>query len=198
MAELVQEEKKVFPREPCDKTLLLSSIKSYQKDGVILGVEKVIDPKKNNFGKVTINVIFTIVGSMPKCRLYELDEEGQYIDYEDEMTGETRRKVHITDGQLATVFFPFYANLGKDEDGLDENTQLIITPGTSSYSFFKEALIEYGELPEDMGTQSFSTNFAEIKEALQGFTFRGKHGVGGRQRKFAYLLCERIDEDEIE
>ena len=194
MAELMQEEKKVFPREPCDKNLLLSSIKSYQEDGVVLGVEKVIEPRKNNFGKVTIPAIFTIVGSMPKCRLYELDGDGQYIDYEDEMTGETRRKVKIDDGQLATVFFPFYANISDDVDGLDENTKLVITPGTSSYSFFKEALIESGDLPADMGNKAFATNFAELKEALQGFEFLGKYDVMGKQRKFPYLKCERLDE----
>lgn len=198
MAEIIKDEEKVFPREPCDKTLLLNSIKSFQKDGVILGVEKVIDPKKNNFGKVTINIVFTIVGSMPKCRLYDLDDNGQYIEYEDEMTGETKRKIRIDDGQLSTVFFPFYANIGKGEDGLDENTTLIITPGTSSYSFFKEALIEMGELPEDMGNQSVATNFSEIKEACDGFTFRGKYEViKGKNRSFASLKCERVDESEI-
>ena len=193
MAKPIQEEEKVFPREPCDKNLLLSSIKSYQKDGVLLGVEKVIEPRKNNFGKVTINAVLTIIGEMPKCRLYELDDNGQYIDYEDEMTGEMRRKVYIDDGQLKTVFFPFYANLGKGEEGLDENTTLVITPGTSSYSFFREALISSGDLPSDMGEQAFATDFAELKEALEGWEFIGKHDVAGRQRKFAYLKCEAIE-----
>lgn len=194
MVELMQEEEKVFPREPCDKTLLLSSLKTLQKDGVEIGVEKTIEPRKNNFGKVTLNVIFKILGDMPKLRVYELDENGQYIDYEDEMTGETRRKIRIDDGKMKTVFFPFYANLGKGEDGLDENTKLVITPGTSSYSFFKEAFIAYGELPADMGNQAFSTCYAEIKEALADFVFIGKYDVMGRQRKFSYLKCERIEE----
>lgn len=196
MAQLEKTEEKVFPREPCDKTLLLSSIKSYEPSGILMGVERVIAPRKNNFGKVTINAILSILSEMPKCRLYELDEQGQYIDYEDEMTGETRRKIHIGEGYLKTVFFPFYANIGKDEDGLDENTKLIITPGTSSYSFFREALIQAGELPSDMGEQAFSTNFAELSEALEGFTFRAKYDVMGKQRKFAYLKCERLEEED--
>ena len=198
MAKVIEQEKKVFPRDPCDKTLLLGSLKSFQRQGVILGVEKVIDPRKNNYGKASINVVFTIVGSMDKCRLYELDEDGQYIEYEDEMTGENRRKVYIDDGQLKTVFFPFYATIGKDEDGLDENTTLIITPGTSSYSFFKEALIDFGALPEDTGNEAIATDFAEIKECLDGFHFRGKYDViKGKNRSFPYLLCERVSEDEI-
>jgi hypothetical protein len=83
MAQIIEQEVKKFPREPCDKTLLLNSIKKYQPDGVIAGVEKVIPPKKNTFGKATINTVLTIVGNMEKCILYELDEDGQYIEYED-------------------------------------------------------------------------------------------------------------------
>ena len=194
MASIIEEEKKLFPREPLDKTLLLNSLKSYQKDGVMMGVEKVIDPKLNSFGKVTINTVLTITGEMEKCRLYELDNDGQYIEYEDEMTGETRRKIYIDEGTLKTVFFPFYANIKKGEEGLDENTTLIITPGTSSYSFFKEALINAEELPSDVGNVSIATNFAELKEALDGFYFLGKYElIKGKTRSFASLKVERAE-----
>lgn len=195
---LEQQEKKVFPKEPCDKNLLLSSIRKHQPDGVILGVEKVINAKLNNFGKVTIPIIFTIVGSMEKCIQYVLDNDGQYVEYEDEMTGETKRKLHIVDGNLATVFYPFYANLGNGESGLDENTTLVITPGTSSYSFFREALIDGGELPVDAPRQSIATTFAELKEVLEGFTFKGKYElIKGKNRSFPSLLCERVSEEDI-
>ena len=185
---------KKFPKEPVDKELLLSSLRDYKKDGVVMGVEKVIEPKMNDFGKVTINVIFTIIGSFEKCRHYILDEEGQYTYYIDDKTGDKRRDVELKDGQLATVFFPFYA-VPKGE-GLDENTTLLITPGTSSYSFFREAYIDAEELPADMGNDAFSTNFAEMKEVLQGFTFRGKFAEGGTKRKFQFLKCERVEEVE--
>lgn len=199
MAQVIkQEDKQVFPKEPCDKNLLLGSIKKQQPDGVVLAVEKVILPKKNNFGKVTMPTILTIIGEMDKCTLYELDNDGQYIEYEDEMTGETRRKMYIGDGHLQTVFFPFYANLQDKDAEVDENTTLIITPGTSSYSFFKEALIHGGELPEDVGRESIATNFAELKECLEDFTFLGKHEViKGKNRSFPSLLVERISEDEV-
>lgn len=197
MAELVQEETdKKFPKEPMDKELLLSSLRDYNKDGVILGVEKVIDPKLNDYGKVTINMILTVIGSMNKGRKYILDEEGQYTFYIDDKTGDKRRDIKVTDCQLATVFYPFYA-VPKGE-GLDENTTLLITPGTSSYSFFKTAFIDAEELPADMGEQSFTTNFKELKEVLDGFTFRGKYAVGGKKRKFEYLECEMVSEDDME
>lgn len=190
----------LFPKEPCDKNLLLGSLKSFKEDGVVLGVEKVLTPKRRDYStgpKANINVIFTIIGSMDKCRLYDLDDDGQYIPYIDEMTGEERNKVHIGDGQLKTVYFPFYANIGKDEQGLDDSTLLIVTPGTSSYSFFREALIEAGELPPTMGKQSFSTNFGELKEALEGFEFLGKYElIKGKNRSFPSLLVERLADDD--
>jgi len=184
---------KQFPKEPMDKDLLLSSLKQFKKDGVVMGVEKVIEPKLNQFGKVTINTILTIIGSFPKCRRYILDENGQYTYYIDEKTGEERRDIELADAQLSTVFFPFYAV--PQGEGLDENTKLLITPGTSSYSFFKEAYIDAGELPADMGNEAFSTNFAEMKEVLDGFTFLGKYAEGGTKRKFAFLKCERVEEE---
>ena len=183
----------VFPKEPVDKELLLGSLRDYAKNGVVMGVEKVIEPKLNKFGKVTINTILTVIGSFPKCRKYILDDDGQYTFYVDDKTGEERRDIEIGDGQLCTVFFPFYA-VPKGE-GLDENTPLLITPGTSSYSFFKTAFISAGEIPSDLGDVSLTTNFAELKEVLEGFTFLGKYAMGGSKRKFAYLKCEVVEEE---
>ena len=162
-------------------------------DGVVMGVEKVVTPRMGNYGKVNIPIIFTIIGSMPKCRLYNLDDDGQYQFYTDERTGEERIDVIVDDGQLKTVFFPFYAV--PKGDGLDENTTLYIAPGTSSYPLFREALIEYGGLPSDMGRQAFNTTFAELKEALEGFEFIGKYAQGGTKNKFDYLDVERVSED---
>ena len=197
MAELINDNNgndgKVFPKEPCDKRLFLGSLKDYQPSGVVMGVEKVVAPKMGQYGKVNIPIILTILGSMPKCRLYNLDENGQYQEYEDERTGEKRLDVIIDDGQLKTVFFPFYA-VPKGE-GLDENTTLYIAPGTSSYPLFKEALIEAEELPADMGRQAFNTTFAELKSALEGFEFLGKYAQGGTKNKFDYLDVERVDLD---
>lgn len=197
MAQVVTEENKTYPSEPCDKNLLLSSLKRFQKQGVVLGVEKILTPKVKDYGdgpKAVMRFIFTILGSMPKCSLYELDENGQKIEYEDEMTGEKRFKIYIDDGQLKTVIFPFYADIKKGQDGFDEETVLIVKPKTSSYSFFREALIDSGDLPSNMGEQAFETCYGELKEALDGWEFLGKHDVTGK-RKFQYLKCERVTEE---
>ena len=194
--ELVQDDndKKVFPKEPCDKNLLLNSIKSFQPEGVECGVDKMVTPRKNNFGKVTLNAVLRIIGDMPKCRLYDLDENGQYIEVEDEMTGESRRKIIVGDGNMKTVFFPFYANIKKGEEGLDENTTLIILPKTSSYSFFREAFVENGDIPSNAPEQAIATCFKEIEEVLTGFTFIAKYElIKGKNRAFPALKVEQID-----
>lgn len=195
MVEIVEENDSstVFPKEPIDKDLLLSSLRDYNKDGVVLGVEKVLTPKRNKYKKVTINTVLTVIGSMDKGRKYILDEQGQYTFYIDDKTGEKRRDLEVGDCQLCTVFFPFYAV--PEGEGLDENTPLLITPGTSSYSFFKEAYINAEALPKDCGNVSFKTNFKEMKEVVEGFNFRGYYAEGGKNN-FQYLRCEQLDEKE--
>lgn len=196
MAQVIAEEKssEKFPREPCDKRLFLGSARDYCPEGVVMGVNKVLTPKMTAFGKVSINTVLQIIGEMPKCRLYDLDKEGQYQFVDDPMTGEQRIKVKVDDGHMATVFFPFYA-VPKGENGeLDESTPLLVTPGTSSYSLFKEAMLESEFLPADMGNQSFMTDFNELKEALEGFTFKGFYAQGGSKNKFDYLRAERVEE----
>lgn len=205
MAQIVDEvksEDQVFPKEPCDKNMLLSSIKSYQPDGVILGVEKILTPKRKDYRdqpKANLNMILKILGEMPKCRLYDLDENGQYQMQMDEIEGKEKPLKKIDNGKGATVFFPFYANITKGDEGLDEKTILTFTPKTSSYSFFKEGLIAAGELPEDMGNQSFATTFEEISDALSGWVFRGKQEIiKTKYRAFPSLLCERLSDEEID
>lgn len=192
----------IYPKEPCDKNMLLSSIKSYQEDGVIIGVEKLLTPKRKDYkdsAKANLNVILKIIGNMPKCRLYDLDKDGQYQMEMDEFEGKEKPLRKIDDGKGATVFFPFYANIDQDEKGLDENTVLTIVPNTSSYSFFREGLIHAGELPEDMGRQAFTTTFKELEEAMNDFVFRGKHEtLKTSYRSFPSLKCERISDEEFE
>lgn len=204
MAQYIKEssEKTTFPDEPCDKGLLLNSIKKYSPDGVILAVERIITPKEKVYGdsrKANINLILKIIGTMDKCILYVLDDDGKKIEYEDEMTGEMKYKMEINEGTYKTVFFPFYANIGQGETGLDEDTALIVTPMTSSYSLFKEALINNGDLPEDMSNQSIGTTFKELNEALTDFVFRGKFEmIKTKSRRFPSLKVERVEDSEIE
>ena len=195
MAEIVKQDKdedKLFPKEPIDKTLLLSSLREFKEDGVVMGVSKVLTPK-HTFSKVkaTVNVIFDVIGSFPECRLYELDENKQYIKEYDQATGKNRNKVVLGDATLKTVFFPFYVNC--DEAEIGEDTKLVVIPNTSSYPFFKEAYMEAEALPKDCGNVAFSTNFKEMKEVLEGFEFKGKYGFFKGNNPFEFLDVERIE-----
>lgn len=189
-------ENKVFPKEPIDKNLLLSSLREFKPEGVVMGVEKVLQPRKSTFtkGKATLNMIFTIIGSFDECRLYDLDKEGQYIEEYDQATGKNRNKVIIGDAQLKTVFFPFYANCDASE--IDEETDLIIIPKTSSYPFFRQAYVEYGALPKDCGLVAFATNYKEMQEVFNGYEFLGKYGFFKGKNSFEFLDCESLDKEE--
>lgn len=186
-------EQKLFPKEPIDKTLLLSSLREFKEDGVVMGVEKVLTPRHTfSKTKATVNVIFTVLGSFPECRLYELDDDGQYVTEYDKATGKDRNKVIIGDAQLKTVFFPFYVNCNDAE--IDENTDLTVIPATSSYPFFKQAFVEYGDLPSNCN-DAFVTNFKELQEVLEGFEFRGKYNHYDGKNPFEYLDVELIDKE---
>ena len=193
MAKIVEQntENKVFPKEPIDKNLLLSSLREFAPDGVGMGVEKVLNPRLSTFskGKATINVVFTILGTMEKCRLYDLDDEGQYVKEYDPATGKDRNKVLLEDNvSLKTVFFPFYANCEANE--IDEETTLTIIPKTSSYPFFKKAYMDFEALPSDCPEVAFETNFKEMKEVLDNYDFKGKYGFYKGKNSFEYLDVE--------
>ena len=171
-------EKKVFPKDPLDKKLIVSSIRDFCPDGVELGVERMSNPMNSGYG-VQAYVQLAITGDMPKTRKYVLDEEGQYIKIKDDLSGEESNKIEIGDGHLETIGI-FY-KLGSNEKEPDEDTECKLTKFSSSYPLIVSALIENGDLPDDAYGETIITNPAEIKEALEGYTFTAK--VGSRKYK---------------
>ena len=185
MAKIVEEETKVFPKDPIDKRLLLSSIRDFAPDGIKLGVEKVSKPFRTSFGKVQLTVQLCIMDKMEKCRMYELDEESQYIMIKDELTGEEKPKMKIGSAELdmCTLFL----SVSCDADEVDEETEFTVYPSSGSYPLFKAGLVANGDLPSDMGKKPFTTNGAELKEALEGFEFTGVSAKSNGKFKFEYL-----------
>ena len=193
MAKPIEEsESKVFPKDPLDKKLLLSSIRDFAPEGIQLGVEKFSRPFLTSFGKVQFTVQVCIMGEMPKCRMYELDENGQYIMVKDELTGEEHPKIKIDDGELAmaTMFLGGTCDNPKD---MDEETEVTVYPTSGAYPLFREGLIANGDLPEDMKKVAFTTTGLELKEALEGFVFIGTSKKSNGKFKFEYLGVERIE-----
>lgn len=184
MATVLVQEKRVFPKDPMDKKLLLSTIKKYSPEGLHLGVEKVSKPYRTQFGKVQVTVQLTVMDEIPKSLQYELDEEGQYVMEEDEF-GDEVKKMTIKEGYLATC--TLYLTVNTDAEEIDEFSELKVFPASGSYPLFRAGLIEHGDLPDNMGREAFATSGAELKEALEGFDFTGKVGKSNGKFKFEFL-----------
>ncbi len=187
MAKIVETEKGSFPKDPMDKKLLFASIKRFKPEGVTLGGEKVSKLYRTSFGKVQMTVQVRWMEKI-KTLQYDLDEEGQYIEVEDEF-GDKKRKFSVIseeDSEMALTTLFMNVNVPDDVE-LDENTEFTVYPTSGTYPLFKAALQEWGELPEDMGNQAFSSNPKEIKEALEGFEFVGKVSKSHGKFKFEYL-----------
>lgn len=186
MASILEEEsKKVFPKDPMDKKLLLASIKKYKPEGMELGCERVSQLYLTSFGKYQMTAQLTVTEDSIKTLQYELDEEGQFVMVEDEL-GEEKKKVVVKEGHLATAVI--YLNVSCDAEGdVDEETEFKLYPSSGSYPLIKAALQESGDLPEDMKKVAFRTNQKEVSEALEGFDFIGKVGKSNGKFKFEYL-----------
>lgn len=177
MAQYVEmNEESKFPNSRVGKTEFLTSIRDFAPDGVLLGIERVsrIFPLKQDPEKAQMMVEFMVMSDMTKCRLFELDENGDYITIKDEITGKEQKKIvlePVKEDDLLT--FPMFFPCGKPDEFTNE-VDLKFYPVSSAYPLFKLALINAGGLPKDMGDKPFITNQEELKEALEGFTFKGK------------------------
>ena len=186
MAKIVEEsESKVYPKDPLDKKLLLSSIRDFAPEGLKLGVEKVSKPFRTSFGKVMLTIQLTILDEMEKCRMYELDDEGQYILIKDELTGEEKPKIKIDEGYLSMV--TLFLGVTTDAKEIDEETEFTVYPTSGAYPLFSSALMESGDLDESAKGKAFITTGTELKEALEGFEFVGLSAVSKGKFKFEYL-----------
>lgn len=194
MAKPIENEKNKFPNPRISKNNYLTSIRDFKKDGAKCGVENVSrlfasaqDPTK---AQMTLEIVN--LDDLPKCRVFVLDDDGEYITEMDELTGESTRKMvlePISASDLET--FPIFMPCGRPKE-ISNDADLIFYPTSSAYPLFKLALQEAGELPEDMGNKAFSTTQEELKNALEGFEFIAKcEEIKG---KFNYLRmqCEAI------
>ena len=167
---------KKFPNSRVGKTQFLTSIRDFAPDGVLLGVERVskIFPVKQDVEKAQMTVELTILGDMEKCRLFELDEDGEYVMVNDELTGKEDKKIVLEPVKADDlVSFPIFLPCGRPKEITNE-ADLTFYPTSSAYPLFRLALQNAGELPSDMGDKPFSTTQEELKDALEGFEFLAK------------------------
>ena len=176
MAQYVEETKDKFPNSRILKTPFLSSIRDFAPEGVKLGVERVskLFPVKQDPEKAQLMAELLLMSDMDKCRLAELDDEGDYVIIKDELTGKDQKKLVIESVKADDIItFPMFFPCGKPEEITNDAT-LTFYPTSSAYPLFKLALQEAGELPVEVGNKPFATTQEELKEALEGFIFIGK------------------------
>lgn len=193
MASIVQQnEDNKFPNARIGKTQFLTSVRDFAPDGVLLGIERVskVFPTKQEPSKAQMMVELTILGDMEKCRVFDMDDNGEYITKMDELTGREERVIKlepISKDDLES--FPIFLPCGKPKE-ISNDAELTFYPTSSAYPLFRLALIEKGELPADMGNKAFSTTQEELKEALEGFSFIGKCEEIKGKYNYMRLLAE--------
>jgi hypothetical protein len=181
-----------FPNPKIGKTQFLTSVRDFAPDGILLGVERVskVFPSSQEPTKAQIMLEMTILSDMEKCRVFDMDDDGEYITKMDELTGREERVIKLEPiSKDDLVSFPIFLPCGKPKK-ISNDADLTFYPTSSAYPLFKLALMEAGELPENMGNKAFATTQEELKEALEGFSFIGKCEEIKGKYNYMRLLAE--------
>lgn len=163
----INEEKK--EADAVTSKLFLTSINSWYKNGIKVGIEKVSNlyPNKQDKNKRGIAVTLSILGDMPKCRARAIDEKGKVIMVEDDNTGEEVPKiVNIEDPGEVTFFYNV-----RIED--EEKNEFSVNPKASCFPLFNFVFMATGDLPQE-NTKGFIASIDELKASLKGIEFMAK------------------------
>ena len=171
------------------KKTFLSSILSWYPQGVSCHVEKVSKIFADKFSKVPEdrNIAITIkIDEMEKCRMKELDDEGNPIQVENEF-GEKQDKIIVGDatGKKVSLFF----KLKLDED--DEMGDLFYVANMSAFfPLLNHGCIKNGLVPES-NLEGFAITYDEILDALDDLSFIAKSEKIEQKNFKAYnkLIC---------
>lgn len=188
---------KKFPNSRLSKTNFLTSVRDFAPDGVLLGIERVskIFPSAQDPKKAQLTVEAVIMSDMEKCRLFALDDDGEYIMVKDELTGNESRKMVLEPvSKDDLISFPIFFPCGYPDEMTNE-AELKFYPTSSAYPLFKLALQEADELPKDMPDKPFKTIQEELKEVLEGFTFIAKCKEVKGKFNYLQLLAEPYKEE---
>ena len=189
----INEEKK--EADAVTSKLFLTSINSWYKDGIKVGVEKVskLYPNKQDKNKRGVAVTLSILDEMDKCRARAIDDNGQVIMVEDEETGEEKPKMTtIQDPQEVTFFYNV-----RIED--EEKNEFSVNPKASCFPLFNFAFQATGELPQD-NTKGFICDIDELKASLKGIEFMAKakkESFSGGNPYWVLVPSVAIDIEEV-
>lgn len=175
-----------FPLSPYGHSAFLTSIRDFENEegvkwsesGIRLGVEKVGNLFTTDNQKAQLVVEIATLETMPKLRHHVVVKNKKTGKQEhqrevDDLTGDERKKIVISDNVERGAIIPFFFNCGKPKEFTNE-TEITFFKKSSAYPLFSKALIESGDLPEDLNGRPFTTTQEELKDALEGYTFIGK------------------------
>lgn len=189
----INEEKK--EADAVTSKLFLTSINSWYKEGIKVGVEKVskLYPNKQDKNKRGVAVTLSILDEMDKCRARAIDDNGQVIMVEDEETGEEKPKMTtIQDPQEVTFFYNV-----RIED--EEKNEFSVNPKASCFPLFNFAFQATGDLPQD-NTKGFICDIDELKASLKGIEFMAKakkESFSGGNPYWVLVPSVAIDIEEV-
>lgn len=190
----INEEKK--EADAVTSKLFLTSINSWYKQGVKVGVEKVSNlyPNKQDKNKRGIAVTLSILGDMPKCRARVIDDDGRVVMVEDDATGEEVPKItNIEDPGEVTFFYNV-----RIED--EEKNEFSVNPKASCFPLFNFAFMATGDLPQE-NTKGFIASIDELKASLKGIEFMAKakkESFSGGNPYWVLVPSVAIDIEEVE
>ena len=152
MVKFEEEKKQEFPKDKLGSSIFLSSLRDFQEDqSVEMGVEKVSKffPNQNDADRCKCAVQLSILGDMPKCRVFKVTEDNEYEMMVNEMTGDEVRVLETDDvsGEIVT----FYLNLKKENpnEALGEDTVVKVHKMSSAYPLIRAGFVATGELAEN-------------------------------------------------
>ncbi len=194
----INEEKK--EADAVTSKLFLTSINSWYKDGIKVGVEKVSNlyPNKQDKNKKGIAVTLSVLDEMPKCRARVIDDDGQIVMKEDEETGEEVPKMTtIEDPDEVTFFFNVSIKGLKPEEV--EKGEFTVNPKSSCFPLFNFAFQATGDLPQD-NMKGFICTVDELKASLKGIEFMAKakkESFSGGNPYWVLVPSVAIDIEEV-
>lgn len=198
MVRTIKNEKR---KDPVTGTLFLSSINSwYNTNGIECGVERVgnIFQSKNNDKVNQIPVTLSIIDNMPKCRARLINDDGEVVMKEDEVTGKEIPEIEIiNDPDEVTFFFKLKNYYKKNDKGKltpkdDEEQEYLIHNMSNAFPLFNHAFIASGEI-EPGNKDSIITTHEEIVDCLDGYEFVAKcekRSFEQNKTKYNVLIAE--------
>lgn len=176
MVEIIKSESS-FEEDRVTQDTFLSSVKSWHKNGVHCGVEKVYTTEKEGkFGKYTLFTLkCSILDDMPKCRARVLDDEGKVIMEEDNLGNEVEKIEIIDDAQEVTLFL--FCNHDKENDEV-----LVCGANSGLADFVRPCFVSSGLIPSDC-KDGLKFTEEEFVEALDGYECYIKWGKNERANK---------------